>query len=536
MISPENKGDEKNLPPKIREGEMSAKVNLSTHGIYHKMIAEVEDYAIIFLNRDGFIQNWNKGAQKIKYYSEQEAVGKHFSMFYLSDDIKNGLPMSLINQAAREGRAVQEGWRKRKDGTKFWASVTITAVHGDDETEIIGFSKVTRDLTEKKFAEDQFRKSAEELKRSEERYHQMVAEVQDYAIILLNVEGVIQNWNAGAENIKGYTAEEAIGSNFERFYTKHDREQKLPQSLLQEAVRKSKATHEGWRLRKDGSKFWGTVVITALHNNAGEVIGFSKVTRDLTAKKIAEENLAAYTAGLEAKNLELEQFAYVASHDLQEPLRKIRTFSDLIRRNPDAQESNLRYLEKINNAATRMTDLIKSVLNYSRLSADPGEITHVDLGSVFLGVKLDLEMLLQDKKAVVIAEPLPIIKGNAAQLSQLFSNLISNALKFTNSNPVIVIASKTVRVQDIPGYQDHTYLKYDQYHELSFADNGIGFEQRYGDQIFTMFQRLHTRDAFEGTGIGLALCRKIVVNHFGHIRASGVPDKGATFYVYLPVC
>src|SRR5690606_27249548 len=209
--------------------------------------------------------------------------------------------------------------------------------------EIIGFSKVTRDLTDKKSTEDR-------LRMSEERYHKMIAEVQDYAIILLNIDGVIENWNAGAEKIKGYTADEIVGKKFELFYTPADREDGLPGKLLKIAADKGRATHQGWRVRKDGTMFWGTIVITALHNNEGDIIGYSKVTRDLTHQKIAEDKLAAYTAELEKQNRELEQYAYVASHDLQEPLRKIRTFADLIRENIDDKEFVNRYFEKLSSS------------------------------------------------------------------------------------------------------------------------------------------------------------------------------------------
>jgi len=306
------------------------KMDKNNNELYHKMIEEIEDYAIILLDKNGIIQNWNKGAEEIKGYTESEILGKHFSIFFLQEDINNNLPNKLINQAATTGRAMQEGWRKRKDGSKFWSSITITAIHDDDQN-VIGFSKVTRDLTDKKKTED-------ELRMSEERYHRMIAEVQDYAIILLDENGNIQNWNVGAEKIKGYKSEEIIGKHFSIFYPKKDQENNLPRKLLQVAREKGKAVHEGWRIRKDGSYFWGTIVITALHGEDNNVIGFSKVTRDLTEKKMAEEQLLAYTHELEIQNRELEQFAYVASHDLQEPLRKIQTFTELIQMNYDDEE------------------------------------------------------------------------------------------------------------------------------------------------------------------------------------------------------
>jgi PAS domain S-box-containing protein len=239
---------------------------------YHKMVEEVQDYAIIFLDTNGIIQNWNKGAQKIKQYKDWEAIGNHFRMFYLPEDRLGKLPEILLEQARLDGRAVHEGWRIRKDGSRFWGSITLTALHNDNN-ELIGFSKVTRDLTEKKLAEDQLKNFAtelqlsnEQLRKSEERYHKMIAEVQDYAIILLDVHGNIQNWNLGAQNIKGYTADEIIGKNFSVFYTEEDKLSQLPQQLLAEAASKGKATHEGWRVTKQGNKFWGSIVITALHD------------------------------------------------------------------------------------------------------------------------------------------------------------------------------------------------------------------------------------------------------------------------------
>src|SRR5690242_18749373 len=191
----------------------------STGNLYKKMIEEIQDYAIIVLDKNGIIQNWNKGAEKIKLYAPEEIIGKHFSIFYLPEDLENKLPQKLLNQAEYTGSASYEGWRKRKDGSKFWGSITITAIHNDN-AEVIGYCKVTRDLTDKKIAEDR-------LKMSEERYHQMIAEIQDYAIILLNVDGIIENWNVGAEKIKGYKSEEIIGKKFEVFYPTEDRQRGL---------------------------------------------------------------------------------------------------------------------------------------------------------------------------------------------------------------------------------------------------------------------------------------------------------------------
>jgi PAS domain S-box-containing protein len=494
--------------------------------IFQRMVEEIRDYAIILMDKDGIIRNWNKGAQQIKLYTDEEILGKHFSIFYLDEDRESNLPGKLMDEARTTGRAVQEGWRKRKDGTRFWGSITITALH-DEEDNVIGYSKVTRDLTDKKIADDN-------LRMSEERYHQMIAEVQDYAIILLSPEGIIENWNAGAEKIKGYKAEEVVGKKFSLFYTKDDRESGLPDKLLAKARESGRATHEGWRVRKDGTKFWGTIVITALHSKDDKVIGFSKVTRDLTQQKIAEEQLAAYTAELEIQNSELEQFAFVASHDLQEPLRKIQTFSELIKENFHDEAFVNRYFDKLDSSARRMSDLVKSLLNYSRLSKESNEMarTEVDLNLLVQEVKQDFELLIQEKQAVITSDKLPTLNGNHTQLGQLFANLISNGLKFSKTDPVIKISSAIVRQEQIDNAPKS--LKEKKYYQISFADNGIGFEQEYNTLIFSLFQRLHGKQEYAGTGIGLALCKKIAENHGGYITATGEPGKGATFLVYLP--
>ena len=494
--------------------------------LYKRMIEEIQDYAIILMDTEGHILNWNKGAQKIKLYAEEDILGKHFSIFYLKEDLENNLPGRLLKLARDTGRAVQEGWRQRKDGTRFWGSITITAIH-DDNHEVIGFCKVTRDLTDRKIAEDN-------LRISEERYHKMIAEVQDYAIILLDANGIIENWNVGAEKIKGYKAEEVVGKRFEIFYTEEDKKIKLPDMLLNKARKDGKALQEGWRVRKDGSRFWGTIVITALHDKNGDVIGFSKVTRDLTAQKAAEEKLTAYTAELEIQNSELEQFAYVASHDLQEPLRKIQTFAELIKDNFDDKEFVKRYFDKLDASAKRMSELIRSLLNYSRLAKEKGIDTSedIDLNCVLVDVQQDFELLIEERGANINIEQLPTVRGSRMQLGQLFSNLISNSLKFCEQAPRINISSQIVHLSTISDAPKSMGMEY--YNHIRFTDNGIGFEEEYSKIIFSLFQRLHGKQDYAGTGIGLALCKKIAENHGGMITAEGIPGEGATFHIYLP--
>jgi PAS domain S-box-containing protein len=371
-----------------------------------------------------------------------------------------------------------------------------------------------------------------QLNSNEERYHKMIEEVQDYAIILLDKDGIIQNWNHGAQKIKLFREEEIIGKHFRIFYLPDDRQAGLPERLLSIAHENGRAMHEGWRLRKDGSRFWGSIVITALHDAQNNIIGFTKVTRDLTERKLAEDRLTLYMKELEMQNRELEQFAYIASHDLQEPLRKIQVFSEVVHKNLGDPQVVARYFQKINYSAKRMSDLIKSVLNYSRLSTTGVRHEETDLNAILENVIGDFEIRIEEKEAVITCDVLPTLKVIPLQVTQLFANLMSNSLKFSHQKPAIKVScrflSKSEMKVDAP-------LNHDQYCEISFSDNGIGFDQQFERQIFTIFQRLHTKQEYAGTGIGLALCKKVMDNHDGFITAKSSPGAGATFLLYFPI-
>jgi PAS domain S-box-containing protein len=368
------------------------------------------------------------------------------------------------------------------------------------------------------------------LKKSEERYHKMVEEVQDYAIVLLDTEGYILNWNLGAEKIKGYTEKEIIGKNFRIFYLDHDRETKLPEKLIQRAHDTGRAMHEGWRMRKDGTTFWGSIVITALHNDANDIIGFSKVTRDLTERKLADDRMADYAKDIEFRNKQLEEYAYIASHDLQEPLRKIQVFTELLEEDIDDKDAIMRNLGKIKKASIRMTNLIKDVLKYSQLSRADELFEAIDLSAVLAAVTEDFDLLTEQKNITIKHTVLPVITGIPIQLHQLFSNLLSNAIKFSSENPLIEIFTEAVHPDDITALPrliaNRDYIK------ILFKDNGVGFNQQYSDQIFKMFKRLTDNS---GTGIGLALCKKITENHNGYIAVTSEVGKGTTFTIILPV-
>lgn len=376
---------------------------------------------------------------------------------------------------------------------------------------------------------------------SEQTYQRMIAEIEDYAILMMDPAGTILNWNRGAEKIKGYTAEEVLGKNFRIFYLEKDRQALVPDQLIEQAAKNNRAQHEGWRVRKDGSKFWGSVVITALHDDAGNVIGFSKVTRDLTERKEAEEAMTKNAQELELKNKELAamnqelaSFAYVSSHDLQEPLRKIQTFATRI---VETEEKNLSdkakdYFSRMQSAASRMQKLIEDLLSYSRTNTTEKKFEPTDLNEILKEVKTDLKETIESKKAKISIDPLPTINGIHFQLNQLFTNIFSNALKFSKADVSPEISVSTQLVEGSTFGQIMNAKKI--YHKISVSDNGIGFEPEHNAKIFEVFQRLHGRSEYSGTGIGLAICKKIVDNHGGVINAEGQLDKGATFNIFLP--
>lgn len=350
--------------------------------------------------------------------------------------------------------------------------------------------------------------------------HGIIEEIEDYAVISLDLSGHVTTWNKGAYKIKGYAQAEVLGKHFSLFYNEIDKRSDLPGKLIRTAALAGKASHEGWRVRKDGSSFWGLVTITALHSG-NDIVGFLKMTRDLTDRITAENTIKQQLAQLEFKNRELEQFVYIASHDLQEPLLNIMNFIELMELEMPGQSSDTFkwYLEVIAKSGSRMRKLIKALLDYSRIGADAVP-AKVDCMKIIEEINADLHSVINESKAVIHYEDLPVVAGYATALRQLFQNLISNAIKFRNPNTAPRIHIKAVS-------QKHQW-------EFSVHDNGIGFDPEFKDKIFLIFQRLHNQAHYEGNGIGLANCKKIVELHGGQLSADSAKNQGSTFRFTLP--
>jgi len=367
----------------------------------------------------------------------------------------------------------------------------------------------------------------------EAQYHLMIGEVEDYAILMLDRDGIVRNWNLGAEKIKGYKEQEIVGTHFRIFYLPRDREAGLPEQLIERAAREGKAVHEGWRMRKDGTAFWGSIVITALHDASGQVVAFSKVTRDLTERKRSEDKLLQYARQLEAQNKELQQFAYAAAHDMKEPLRKILLYYSAIfgedgeAADPDKQRV---YLKRSAEAAQRMQRLIDDLLMYSKIAGKDDTLESVDLNESVKEACAAHQDSIDQMGARVDYHNLHTVRGIAFQIRQLFVNLLSNSLKYRDENRALQV-SVSSSVTHIPEMAN--VYGVGEFCKVAVRDNGIGFASEHEEKIFDMFERLHGRDQYSGTGIGLAICRRIMDNNGGFIRARGIPGEGAVFEFFF---
>ncbi len=366
------------------------------------------------------------------------------------------------------------------------------------------------------------------LRQSDELFRLLVESVRDYAIFALDPDGKIISWNAGAERAKGYKANEAIGRHFSMFYTDEDRLRGHPQDELRVAAGDGVSREHGWRVRKDGTVFWASVTITALRDPTGTLVGYAKVTQDLTAARQAEHDLRSAndeletrvqqrTADIAATNHELEAFSYSISHDLRAPLRALDGFSKLLleRAGPRLDPPDLDYLERIRGAAQRMAQLTDALLALSRLTRAPMESIEVDLAPMIADVIAERRAAEPGRTVEVVMPDRLVAAGDRRFLRVVVENLIANAWKFTRARAQAHIE---IGAETVDG--ERTFFVH---------DNGVGFDMLRAERLFTPFQRLHRASEFEGTGIGLATTARIVQRHGGRIWAEASPGAGATF-------
>jgi len=359
------------------------------------------------------------------------------------------------------------------------------------------------------------------LQDSEERFRHLVDAIRDYAIFMLDVNGRVTSWNEGAKRLKGWDEQEILGRHFSIFYTEEAVAARHPEKELEIAAAEGRYEEEGWRVRKDGSRFIANVIITAIRDESGRLRGFSKITRDITERKQAEERLQATLMDLERSNKELEQFAYVASHDLQEPLRMVASYTQLLAQRYEGQldEKARRYINYAVDGAIRMQRLINDLLAFSRINTQGKTIKEISSHTVLGEAIHNLAAAIEENRALITSDDLPTVRADATQLSLLFQNLIGNAIKYRSAD----LPSIHVSACDLGREW-----------RFSVKDNGIGIDAKYAEKVFVLFQRLHSEQEYPGTGIGLAMCKRIVERHGGRIWFESALGNGSTFYFTLP--
>jgi len=455
----------------------------------------------------------------------------------IQGEIRHALGNANKKGAQNNERIVEFSHRlQNTNGEYRWFDTYGSTFERDKSGQVTKIIYVSIDVTDQLNTNSKLKELDLELLEQEELYFRMINEVEDYAILRLSPDGIIENWNAGAEKIKGYAASEIIGKHFSIFYSPEDQASHLPETLIRIASEQGKASHEGWRVRKDKSKFWGSILITALHDAAGRVVGYSKVTRDLTQMKIANDNLKEYTekivrtnVELEEKNKQLESFNYIASHDLKEPLRKIRLFISRLKDETEIKPRVRETLSKIETSSIRMQDLIEGLLLYCQADITTNT-ENISLDALLNDVITDFSDLIDQKEIEITKEHLPSVNMNPIQFRQVFYNLISNAVKYKKENTTLKLNIFYQMESVLNGNNNVPHL----HHKISFVDNGIGFEPDHTEKIFGLFQRLHDQSKYTGTGLGLAICKKVIENHGGKISAEGVAGKGARFDIFLP--
>ncbi len=495
-------------------------------GRYRLLVDAITDYAIYMLDPAGIVTSWNPGAQRFKGYTADEIIGRHFSRFYTEEEQRNGVPKLVLETAAREGRFESEGWRVRKDGSRFWANVVIDAIRSNSG-QLIGFAKVTRDLTER-------RKADEALRKSEEQFRLLIQGVTDYAIYMLDPEGRVASWNAGAQRIKGYLAEEIIGKHFSCFYTGAERQVGIPAKGLDAARREGRWEREGLRVRKDGSTFWAHVVIDAIRDPNGKVVGFAKVTRDITERKLAQAELEkARESSLQSQKMEaIGQLTGGVAHDFNNMLAVVIGSLELLKRRAARGDKDfLRFADSALDGAERAAALTRRLLAFAR--QQPLAPQSIECNKLVAGMSDLLTRTLGEliKVQTVLAGGLWRTFVDPSQLEAAIVNLAVNSRDAMPEGGKLTVETANASLDEAYAAQN-AGVQAGQYVLISVTDTGEGMTPEVIAKAFEPF--FTTKDVGKGTGLGLSQVFGFIKQSSGHVKIYSGPGEGTTVKLYLP--
>jgi PAS domain S-box-containing protein len=501
--------------PQLNELDQSARLSL--------LIDAVKDYAIYLLDADGNVATWNTGAQLFKGYTAQEIIGRHFSTFYTEEDQSVGLPAKALHTAATEGRFESEGWRVRKDGSQFWTHVVIDPVF-DENGAVMGYAKITRDVSDRRSAD-------RALHDSEQRFRLLVQSVHDYAIYMLDPAGIVTNWNAGAEAIKGYKAGEIVGRHFSVFYTDEDRVAGAPSVALDTALREGRFQGEAQRVRKGGERFWANVVIDPIYDDHGQLLGFAKVTRDVTEQRLAREEVERSRAALaQAQKMEaVGRLTGGVAHDFNNLLTVIRASADFLRRPNLSEAKRATYIEAIASTAERAAVLTSQLLAFSRRQPLQPEVFDLcdrlrglnQIVSTTIGSSVGFELDLPADAKLVFADP--------SQFETAVLNMVINARDAMPRGGTITVTCG--EANGVPAVRGHAAATGD-FITVSIGDTGTGMSRDVMLRVFEPF--FTTKDVDKGTGLGLSQVYGFAKQSSGEIDVVSTPGEGTTFTLFLP--